>query len=48
MDKQLEDAIGTIQHQLVLICDELYNDEDQERKDIENAWNLILERASNG
>ena len=32
MDKELKDAIGTIQHQLVLICDELYNDEDQEKK----------------
>ncbi len=46
MDKDLEKAIGTIQHELSSACDEFYSSDELMKKEISNAWSLILKKLS--
>jgi len=46
MSKNLDNAIGIIQNELISVCDEFYSSDESMQKEISIAWNLILKRLN--
>ena len=46
MSKNLDNAIGIIQNELISVCDEFYSSDKSMQKEISTAWNLILKRLN--
>ena len=46
MSKNLDNAIGIIQNELMSVCDEFYSSDESMQKEISTAWNLILKRLN--
>tara|TARA_Y100000114_G_C11602104_1_gene250963 strand:+ start:359 stop:634 length:276 start_codon:yes stop_codon:yes gene_type:complete len=47
MRKNLDKAIGTIQHELVRSIDEFHKGDELIQDEISNAWSLILQELNN-